>query len=105
MQINGEWYLCDDDVERPVIRGEVLTSRGSWEPTRFLVDTGADRTVFSAELLAALGFSPSPGRDRLGGLGGLVEPVLVETTLRLTRENDGKATFHSQFAAVTALEA
>jgi hypothetical protein len=30
MQILGEWYLCDDGIERPVIRGEVLAADGSW---------------------------------------------------------------------------
>jgi hypothetical protein len=43
MQINGEWYLCDDDI--------------------------------------------------------------VNTTIRLTREDDGKVTFRSHYAAVTDLEA
>jgi aspartyl protease len=105
MQINGEWYLCDDDIERSVIRGEVLTSSGSWEPARFLVDTGADRTVLSAAVRAVLDFPETPSRDRLGGLGGLVEPVLVDTMIRLTHEDDGKVTFRSQYAAVTDLEA
>lgn len=48
MRINGEWLLFDDGVRRPVIRGEILTGAGSWEAAEFLVDTGADRTVFSA---------------------------------------------------------
>jgi len=30
MQIFGEWYLCDDDVERPIIRGEILGGDGAW---------------------------------------------------------------------------
>ena len=51
MRINGEWLLFDDGVMRPVIRGEILTGGGSWQPAEFLVDTGADRTVFSAATL------------------------------------------------------
>jgi len=30
MRINGEWYLCDDDIVRPVIRGEVMNVSGFW---------------------------------------------------------------------------
>jgi len=59
MRINGEWYLCDDGVARPVIRGEVLNVNGFWEPVLFLVDTGADRTVLSAAILDVLGFQPT----------------------------------------------
>jgi hypothetical protein len=54
MQINGEWLLCDDGVVRPVIRGEILTNERFWQPAAFLVDTGADRTVFSAATLSKL---------------------------------------------------
>ena len=45
MQMNGEWVLFSDGVERPVIRGEVLARDGSWVCVPFLVDTGAGRTV------------------------------------------------------------
>src|SRR5215471_11362957 len=45
MRIDGEWLLCDDDIVRPVIRGEILAHDGSWQAIEFLVDTGADRTV------------------------------------------------------------
>ena len=48
MRIDGKWLLCDDDVVRPVISGEVLAGNGSWEWVEFLVDTGADRAVFIA---------------------------------------------------------
>jgi hypothetical protein len=50
MYISGEWLLCDG-VVRPVIRGEVLASDGSWQRVVFLVDTGADQTVFSVVCL------------------------------------------------------
>lgn len=105
MLITGEWYLCDDGVERPVVRGEVLAHDASWAPVLFLVDTGADRTVLSVDTLAALGLPTAAPQERLGGLGGLVESVMVQTTLRLTREHGGKAHFHGQFAATTEAEA
>jgi Aspartyl protease len=105
MQINGEWVLFSEGVERPVIRGEVLASDGPWVRVPFLVDTGADRTVFSAGILALLHFQPSVVQRRLSGLGGVVSPIIITTQIRLTRENAGKVVFRSQFAAVTDMEA
>ena len=105
MQINGEWLLCDDGVVRPVIRGEILTNVRLWQPAEFLVDTGADRTVFSAATLSKLGFQPIVVQERLGGLGGLIDAVVVATQIQLTRETGSKVVFRSQYAAVTAVEA
>ena len=71
MQINGVWYLGDGGILRPVIRCEVLASNGSWIKAPFLVDTGADRTVFSAAILADLHLQPlKTVLFLLGGRGG-----------------------------------
>ena len=105
MQINGEWLLFDDGMLRPVIRGEILASNGAWQPTEFLVDTGADRTVFSAPTLSKLGLQSSMPQARLGGLGGLANSVVVATQVRLTRETASTVVFRGLFAAVTAVEA
>lgn len=105
MQIGGEWLLFGDGVERPVIRGEILARDGSWMRAPFLVDTGADRTVFSAAILAALRLPPIVTEDRLAGLGGMVDSVIIETQIRLTREEAGKVVFRGQYSAVTDLEA
>ena len=105
MLINGVWYLCDDGMTRPVLRAEVLTCEGSWIKAPFLLDTGADRTVFSADVLAALRLSPIVTSDRIGGVGGLVASITVETQIRLTRENDGKVTLRGQYAGVTEVDA
>ena len=101
MLISGEWFPCDDGIVRPVIRGEVLAGDGSWKPALLLVDTGADRTVFSAGILAATHFRPSASDHRLAGLGGVADSVLFETSVRLTREGAGKVVFHGQYAGVT----
>jgi hypothetical protein len=105
MHINGEWALFSDGVERPVIGGEVLAGNGSWVRVPFLVDTGADRTVFSAGILALLGLQPVVDQERLSGLGGVVGAVIISTQIRLTREDAGKVVLRSQFAAVTDMEA
>ena len=54
MLFRGEWLLCDDGIVRPIIRGEILGSDGSWCAAEFVVDTGADRTVLSANILDGL---------------------------------------------------
>ena len=105
MRINGEWYLCDDGVVRPVIRGEVLNVSGFWEPTLFLVDIGADRTVLSAAILELLGFQPNEIVDDIGGIGGIAKAVVINTQVRLSCDDESKAVFRGEFAAVIHLEA
>jgi len=105
MRIDGQWLWCDDGVMRPVISGESLAGDGSWEKIEFLVDTGADRTVFSMATLAKLALQPLPIQDGISGLGGMADSVIVATQIRLTRENAGKVVFRGQYAAVTELEA
>jgi hypothetical protein len=104
MRIDGEWYECDDGIVRPVVRGEVRNAAGSWVAAEFLLDTGADRTVLSAAVLSVLGLSTAPPEDRIGGVGGTVDSVIVKSEIRLTRDGDGKVLFRGEFAAVTALE-
>ena len=74
-------------------------------PAPFLVDTGADRTVFSAAILSELHLQTFITQERLGGVGGTTESVIIETQIRLSREDGGKVIFSGQFAAVTELEA
>ena len=105
MRIDGRWLVCDDGVRRPVISGEIRTADGSWEKSEFLVDTGADRTVFSAATLARLAFQPLAMPESLSGVGGMTAAVSVATWIRLTREDAGKVMFRGQYAAVTELEA
>ena len=106
MQINGEWLLCDDGIVRPVIRGHILAGHGAWIHAPFLVDTGADRTVFSAPVLAAPALQPTIATERLGGVGGLVTPVVVATQMRFRHEGGrGTVIFRGQYAAVTEPEA
>jgi hypothetical protein len=105
MQVSGVWYSGEDGIGRPVIRGEILTNNGSWIKAPFLVDTGADRTVFSAAVLSALDLQPVATPDRLGGVGGIADSVVVETYIRFSRETGSKIVFRGQYAAVTNLEA
>ena len=105
MRISGLWYLCDDGMVRPVIRGEIEAADGSWVYAPFLVDTGADRTVFSAEISNALRLRAVESSDRLSGVGGVADSVVVETAIRFTHDEANKAIFRSRFAAFIHPEA
>ena len=67
----------------------------------FLLDTGADRTVFSASILEELGLSHQESPNELAGVGGVAASVLVETVIQLPRDDGGRATFRGRFAAFT----
>jgi hypothetical protein len=105
MRISGERRHCDDGVTRPLIRGEILGAGGNWQATEFLLDTGADCTVFSALTLASLGLTVGASRGRLGGLGGTAGSVVLDAQFRLRRETGEPVRFSGRFSAVTELEA
>ena len=106
MQMNGEWLLCNNGIIRPVMRCHILTGHGGWIHVPLLVDTGADRTVLSAAVFAALALQPISTTERLGGIGGLVTSVVVATQMRF-RQTGGadSVVFRGHYAAVTELEA
>jgi hypothetical protein len=70
---------------------------------RFLVDSGADRTVFSGYLLQKLDLptSPPPGGISLQGVSGEVPFVVVQSVLELVSDDHTPARFHGSFAAFT----
>jgi hypothetical protein len=84
-----QWHVawCDDGLIRPVIHAEIQARDGSWIKAPLLLDTGADRTVFSTDILTALRLQPVVAETRLGGVGGVASAILVETRIRLTYEN------------------
>src|SRR6266404_5667616 len=61
---NSDWYqahldeIGSDHELRPIIEASVSQADGSWCVAAFLVDSGADRTVLSADVLNRLGVSP-----------------------------------------------
>jgi predicted aspartyl protease len=63
-----------------------------------LVDTGADRTVLSADVMGMLKLQPIETGDHLSGAGGSVESTVVVTEIRLTQDTGIKATFSGQYA-------
>jgi hypothetical protein len=83
----------------------VLASDGSWVKAPFLLDTGADRTVFSSDIVTAPRRLPLLTQDRLGGIGGEIAAVNIETQIRLTRENNAKVILRRHYAGVTETSA
>ena len=48
MIVAGEWYPCPDGITRPVVYGSATQPDGATIGIRFLVDCGADQTMFTA---------------------------------------------------------
>ncbi len=105
MRFNGQWLQCDDGIVRPVIRAEIFAGDGVWRAVELLVDTGADRTVISANVLESLNLETTAPKIQIGGVGGLVDSVIVETQIRLSRDDGEKAIFRGEYAACTDREA
>jgi hypothetical protein len=103
MVITGEWRLCDAGIIRPVVYAKVLAADSAFHVEVFLVDGGADRSVFSADLLRKLQFSPDhpDSGAALKGVGGDSPFVLVNTALEFTKEEGGSARVRGQYAAFT----
>lgn len=103
MLIAGEWRVCDDGVTRPGIRAKAQDVSGTFLAEFFLIDTGADRTVFSAELLSKLNLAPAEGRPgmALQGVGGTSGFVEVTTAIELTQLDGKPAHVRGNFAAFT----
>ena len=105
MRFNGEWLQCDDEVVRPIIRAEILAGDGAWRSFELLVDTGADRTVISANVLESLNLDATESFAQISSVGGLVNSVTVVTHIRLTRDDGLQANFRGAYAACTDQDA
>jgi hypothetical protein len=101
MLIPGRWGVSEDGIVRPVIIADVLAADGSWLSAEFLVDIGADRTVFMAPTLKSLALPHLPAPSQLGGVGGAASTVSVGTHIRFAVDGGGTITFQGTFAAFT----
>jgi hypothetical protein len=105
MLSRGSWLMCDDGIVRPVIEGEVQAGNGSWLLVELPVDVGADRTVFTADVLATLGLPHLALPHQLGGVGGTASTVAVATHLRLQLDGGATISFQGSFAGFTQVDA
>ena len=101
MRIDGAWERCPDEVIRPVIRAEVISADGSPVMTPFLVDTGADRTVLTRDILDELDLPVEPSPRPLEGVGGVAASVDLQVEIRLNLHEGGQASFTMRCVAVT----
>lgn len=90
-------YLPASSQRRGIVVDRCLGS------TPFLLDTGADRTVFSAAVLSELSLPVLNAEEPISGLGGVVDSVVLETKIQLLRETGMPVSFRGRFAAVTDL--
>jgi len=103
MRVDGRWHLFKDGVVRPVIDAEVQTPTGAVEAVVFLLDAGADRTVFDASFLPLLApFAlPAAQSPQLGGVGGRVGCVFVQIRLSFKRDDGKRVTVRGPFGVFT----
>jgi len=101
MRIDGLWRVCDDGATRPVFWGELPSDDGRWVQAPFLADLGADRTVICADVWRLLKVQPRESTERLAGVGGEVKAGVLETALRMRRNDSGTALFRGEFAVFT----
>lgn len=105
MRINGQWLpSVDDGVVRPIVEAEVLAGDGTWKKLELLLDTGADRTAICSAVLERLDLPHKKPVDRLGGVGGDADYIIVETAIRLTCDSGDKVILRSDYAAFTEAE-
>lgn len=103
MRLNGEWFACSDGDIRPIVRASILGGDGAWLPLELLVDS-ADRTVLSASVFDESNL-PGLTQDRgVGGIGGTIATVVVNSQLRIARDDGQYAYFRGQYAACVDLD-
>lgn len=83
MRIGGQWWRCDDGIERPTIEALIIGQDGQSSPERFLIDTGADRTVVTKELTDRLELDTQIMADEYGlvGVSGKCPVVAISAAL------------------------
>ena len=103
MLITGKWQIGDDGVLRPLVRAVVSGIDGRLVADDFLIDSGADRTVLSAALLARLSLPTrsAPSGSILSGIGGGCAFVLVTSAVEFIREDGGVVRVRGEFAGFT----
>ena len=106
MRVNGEWLLCDDGEIRPVVQGLVRLADGRWLEVPFLLDGGADRTVFSARFLHRLRSLAIAETEpiSLSGVGGQVSFITIATALGLRRDDGRAVSVNGVFSVFTESE-
>ncbi len=103
MRVVGMWMPSDDGVLRPVIECLVTGIDARQVDEHFFVDSCADCTVLSADLLKKLNLprKPPPSSLSLKGISGAGDYVVVSTTVEFLRVDGGPARVRGEMAAFT----
>ena len=102
MRVNGAWLPGDDGVIRPIVPGLLRLPDGQWLEVSFLLDAGADRTVFSADFFSLLEpFETASQRVLLSGVGGTANSITIETAIAFARDNGQLITVRGSFGVFT----
>jgi hypothetical protein len=103
MVIAGVWKLEKDGITRPLVDVLFDLDDGRRESELFLVDSGADCTVFTDHLVAKLGLSPSAGSGLIG-LGGTSSSASVDATINLVTTAGQEVRVKGAFACAPGSE-
>jgi Retroviral aspartyl protease len=102
MRINGSFERTPSGVLLPVLSASVRRADGGWASCDFLLDTGAERTVFCFEDFDKLGIE---GTQTSGffiqGIGGRAGSRDLDTQIRLLRTDGQFAPLNGPFMACT----
>lgn len=102
MRVNGAWLPGDDGIIRPIVPGLVRLPDRQWLEVSFLLDAGADRTVFSADFFTLLEpLETASQRVLLSGVGGTTNSITIETAIAFARDDGQLITVRGSFGVFT----
>jgi hypothetical protein len=106
MRVSGEWLQCEDGIVRPAVQGAVQLPGDEWLELYFLLDGGADRTVFSERLLRRLRPLSTVEAEAimLSGVGGAAGSITVKTAIRFVRDDGRMITVRGIFGVFAESE-
>jgi len=102
--ISGEWLDNGEGIVLPIVRARIVGASGqSSHAEAFLIDSGAELTVFREALVNRLRLSivPSPPGLSLTGVGGRSDFVTLDATLEFDRDDGLAARVHGPYSAFT----
>jgi hypothetical protein len=103
MRVAGKWMACDDGVVRPVIECLVTGSDTRQVDEHFFVDSCADCSVLSADLVRKLNITGRrpPSTLSLKGISGTGNYVVVNTVVEFLQADGGPVRVRGEMAAFT----
>jgi hypothetical protein len=106
MRIDGAWFPGEDKTIRPIVPGLVRQPDGEWLEVSFLLDAGADRTVFSAAFLGVLQPMKTSGLEEIliAGVGGTADTITIDTAIGFVRDDGHLVTVRGTFSVFIQAE-